>query len=143
VVFSEVPPVERVLSLPYLKHLVRIAQDDDQYVSGQLLTSGESKIVLERPKMPIANIETQRLRIRSFQPNDWQAVYDYTSDPAVMMYIPEGPFIPNPGVPFRSVRGSWWRRGRETVIAFIDRRSPRMEGFRRIPYYSRRSQGVR
>jgi RimJ/RimL family protein N-acetyltransferase len=44
--------------------------------------------------MPIDYIETQRLRIRSFQPDDWQAVYDYTSDPAVMMYIPEGPFTP-------------------------------------------------
>lgn len=42
--------------------------------------------------MPIDHIETQRLRIRSFQRNDWQAVYDYTSDPAVMMYIPEGSF---------------------------------------------------
>ena len=44
--------------------------------------------------MTIDHIETQRLRIRSFQPNDWQGVYDYTSDPAVMMYIPEGPFTP-------------------------------------------------
>jgi len=44
--------------------------------------------------MPIDHIETQRLRIRSFQPNDWQAVYDYTSDPAVMACIPEGPFTP-------------------------------------------------
>ena len=44
--------------------------------------------------MPIRHIETQRLRIRSFQPDDWQAVYDYTSDPDVMMYIPEGPFTP-------------------------------------------------
>ena len=44
--------------------------------------------------MTIGHIETQRLRIRSFQPNDWQGVYDYTSDPAVMMYIPEGPFTP-------------------------------------------------
>jgi [ribosomal protein S5]-alanine N-acetyltransferase len=44
--------------------------------------------------MPIDHIETQLLSIRSFQPNDWQGVYDYTSDPAVMMYIPEGPFIP-------------------------------------------------
>ena len=44
--------------------------------------------------MTIGQVETQRLRIRSFQPNDWQAVYDYTSDPAVMMYIPEGPFTP-------------------------------------------------
>lgn len=44
--------------------------------------------------MPIDNIETQRLRIRSFQHNDWQAVYDYTSDPAVMVYIPEGLFTP-------------------------------------------------
>jgi [ribosomal protein S5]-alanine N-acetyltransferase len=40
------------------------------------------------------HIETQRLRIRSFQPIDWQAVYDYTSDPAVHEYIPEGPFTP-------------------------------------------------
>jgi len=44
--------------------------------------------------MTIDHIETQRLRIRSFQPSDWQAVYDYTSDPDVMMYIPEGPFTP-------------------------------------------------
>ena len=44
--------------------------------------------------MPIDTIETQRLRIRSFQHNDWQAVYAYTSDPDVMMYIPEGPFTP-------------------------------------------------
>src|SRR5688500_17420431 len=44
--------------------------------------------------MPIDHIETQRLRFRSFQRNDWQAVYDYTSDPAVRMYIPEGPFTP-------------------------------------------------
>jgi [ribosomal protein S5]-alanine N-acetyltransferase len=44
--------------------------------------------------MPIDTIETQRLRLRSFQRNDWPAVYDYTSDPAVMVYIPEGPFTP-------------------------------------------------
>jgi RimJ/RimL family protein N-acetyltransferase len=44
--------------------------------------------------MPIDAIDTQRLRLRAFQRNDWQAVSDYTSDPAVMMYIPEGPFTP-------------------------------------------------
>jgi RimJ/RimL family protein N-acetyltransferase len=44
--------------------------------------------------MPIDNIETQRLRIRSFQYDDWQATYEYTSDPDVMRYIPEGPFTP-------------------------------------------------
>ena len=44
--------------------------------------------------MTIGHIETHRLRIRSFQPKDWQAVYDYTSDPALMLYIPEGPFTP-------------------------------------------------
>ena len=44
--------------------------------------------------MPIDRIETQQLRIRSFQPDDWQAVYDYTSDPDVMAYIPEGPLTP-------------------------------------------------
>src|SRR5262245_34338627 len=44
--------------------------------------------------MPIATIETQRLRLRSFQRHDWPAVYDYTSDPTVMVYIPEGPLTP-------------------------------------------------
>jgi RimJ/RimL family protein N-acetyltransferase len=44
--------------------------------------------------MSIVDLETQRLRIRSFRRNDWQAVHDYTSDPDVMMYIPEGPFSP-------------------------------------------------
>jgi RimJ/RimL family protein N-acetyltransferase len=44
--------------------------------------------------MTIANIETQRLRIRAFRRDDWPAVHDYTSDPAVMMYLPEGPFTP-------------------------------------------------
>jgi [ribosomal protein S5]-alanine N-acetyltransferase len=44
--------------------------------------------------MPIDYFETQRLRIRSFQRNDWQALYDYTSDSALMVYIPEGPFSP-------------------------------------------------
>ena len=44
--------------------------------------------------MTIDHIDTQRLRLRSFQRNDWQAVYEYTSDPAVMGYIPEGLFTP-------------------------------------------------
>lgn len=35
-------------------------------------------------------IETERLRIRPFQDEDWAAVYAYTSNPAVMAYIPEG-----------------------------------------------------
>jgi RimJ/RimL family protein N-acetyltransferase len=42
--------------------------------------------------MPIDPIDTPRLHLRSFQRNDWPAVYDYTSDPAVMVYIPDGPF---------------------------------------------------
>ena len=44
--------------------------------------------------MPIANVETPRLRLRAFQPHDWQAVYAYTSDPTVMVYIPEGLLTP-------------------------------------------------
>lgn len=35
-------------------------------------------------------IETERLRIRPLVPEDWQAVHDYTSDAAVMTYLPEG-----------------------------------------------------
>jgi len=40
-------------------------------------------------------IDTPRLRVRSFQCNDWPAVYEYTSDPAVLVYIPEGLLTPD------------------------------------------------
>jgi RimJ/RimL family protein N-acetyltransferase len=40
--------------------------------------------------MDIGPIETQRLSIRHFVPEDWEGVYAYTSDPEVMTYIPEG-----------------------------------------------------
>jgi [ribosomal protein S5]-alanine N-acetyltransferase len=35
-------------------------------------------------------IETERLRIRHFTADDWQAVHVYTSDPVVMTHVPEG-----------------------------------------------------
>ena len=35
-------------------------------------------------------IETERLRIRHFTADDWQAVHAYTSDPVVMTHVPEG-----------------------------------------------------
>ena len=38
------------------------------------------------------NITTERLIIRKFAYDDWQAVYSYTSDANVMKYIPEGVF---------------------------------------------------
>lgn len=37
-------------------------------------------------------IKTNRLVIREFEIQDWQAVYEYTSNPDVMKYIPEGVF---------------------------------------------------
>ncbi|MET4559019.1 ribosomal-protein-alanine N-acetyltransferase [Lysinibacillus parviboronicapiens] len=37
-------------------------------------------------------IKSPRLVIREFEPDDWQAVYAYTSDMNVMKYIPEGVF---------------------------------------------------
>ncbi|MFJ6207575.1 GNAT family N-acetyltransferase [Lysinibacillus sp. NPDC092081] len=37
-------------------------------------------------------IKTKRLLIREFEIQDWQAVYEYTSNPTVMEYIPEGVF---------------------------------------------------
>jgi [ribosomal protein S5]-alanine N-acetyltransferase len=37
-------------------------------------------------------IKTKRLLIREFEIQDWQAVYEYTSNPTVMKYIPEGVF---------------------------------------------------
>ncbi|MFJ8087779.1 GNAT family N-acetyltransferase [Lysinibacillus sp. NPDC095746] len=37
-------------------------------------------------------IKTNRLLIREFEIQDWQAVYEYTSNPNVMKYIPEGVF---------------------------------------------------
>ncbi len=42
--------------------------------------------------MRIKPIDTERLTIRQFMPDDWQKVYDYTADPEVMAYIPEGQF---------------------------------------------------
>ncbi|GIN60209.1 putative N-acetyltransferase YnaD [Robertmurraya siralis] len=40
-------------------------------------------------------IKTNRLLIRNFENNDWQAVHEYTSDCRVMKYIPEGVFTEN------------------------------------------------
>ena len=40
--------------------------------------------------MSFVPIETDRLRIRPFAPDDWPAVHAYASDPAVMAYIPGG-----------------------------------------------------
>jgi len=37
-------------------------------------------------------IETHRLIIRQFEPDDWAGMYEYASDPQVMAYIPEGQF---------------------------------------------------
>lgn len=38
------------------------------------------------------NLITERLTIRKFEITDWQAVFEYTSDPFVMKYIPEEVF---------------------------------------------------
>lgn len=37
-------------------------------------------------------LETERLIIRNFEYNDWQAVHEYTSDINTMRYMPEGIF---------------------------------------------------
>ena len=42
--------------------------------------------------MLIEPIEIERFSIRHFDPQDWQAVYAYTSDATVMSFIPEGQF---------------------------------------------------
>ena len=39
-------------------------------------------------------LETERLRIREFQQSDYDAVYDYSSDPDVVRYMPFGPNTP-------------------------------------------------
>ena len=38
------------------------------------------------------SIKTDRLLIRNFEPNDWKALYEYTSNPEVMHYLPETVF---------------------------------------------------
>jgi RimJ/RimL family protein N-acetyltransferase len=38
------------------------------------------------------DLKTERLMLRKFKEEDWQAVYEYTSNPEVMEYIPEGVF---------------------------------------------------
>jgi RimJ/RimL family protein N-acetyltransferase len=35
-------------------------------------------------------LETERLRVRQLEADDWAAVHAYASDPAVMAYIPDG-----------------------------------------------------
>ena len=35
-------------------------------------------------------IDTERLRIRHFSGDDWQAVHAFTSDPGVMTHVPDG-----------------------------------------------------
>jgi [ribosomal protein S5]-alanine N-acetyltransferase len=42
--------------------------------------------------MQIQPIETERLYIRHFELQDWEAVYAYTADATVMSFIPEGQF---------------------------------------------------
>jgi RimJ/RimL family protein N-acetyltransferase len=42
--------------------------------------------------MQFPTLSTERLTLRPFVPTDWQAVYSYTANPAVMTYIPEGTF---------------------------------------------------
>lgn len=39
-------------------------------------------------------LETERLRIREFQQSDYEAVYEYSSDPEVVQYMPFGPNTP-------------------------------------------------
>lgn len=39
------------------------------------------------------NLTTERCLIRPFIEDDWQDVYAYTSDLAVMKYIPKGVFL--------------------------------------------------
>ncbi|SOC45052.1 GNAT family N-acetyltransferase [Ureibacillus acetophenoni] len=41
------------------------------------------------------NLVSDRLVIRRFVVTDWETVYEYTSDPIVMKYIPEGVFSEN------------------------------------------------
>ena len=40
--------------------------------------------------MPPEPMETRRLAIRQFRPDDWKAVYAYMSDLEVIAYLPEG-----------------------------------------------------
>lgn len=46
------------------------------------------------------NLNTDRLTIRKFEKSDWQAFFEYTSDPIVMKYIPEGVFSEEDAVAF-------------------------------------------
>ena len=47
--------------------------------------------VLVRGAEPVIDtVETPRLLLRPFAPDDWRAVHAYASDPAVMKYIPGG-----------------------------------------------------
>lgn len=45
-------------------------------------------------------IKTNRLVIREFEIGDWHTLYEYTSNPAVMKYIPEGVFTKEDAIEF-------------------------------------------
>ena len=47
-------------------------------------------VTFQETNMHPKTIETQRLIIRQFQPEDWQPVYAYMSDLSVTAYLPEG-----------------------------------------------------
>jgi RimJ/RimL family protein N-acetyltransferase len=40
--------------------------------------------------VPIKPLETERLRLRRFRPDDWEAIYAYASDAATNFYLREG-----------------------------------------------------
>ena len=61
-------------------------------------------------------LETERLRIRDFQQSDYDAVYEYPSDPEVVRYMPFGPNTP------------------EQAQGFLDRVIPNQNEENRINY---------
>jgi RimJ/RimL family protein N-acetyltransferase len=41
------------------------------------------------------HLETERLIIRRFRPNDWRDLYEYLSQPETVKYEPYEPFLPD------------------------------------------------
>jgi [ribosomal protein S5]-alanine N-acetyltransferase len=73
-------------------------------------------------------LETSRLHLRPVAPDDWQAVYAYTSNPAVMRYIPGGALSEDQA---KAIAGA--NDGDEAYVAVILKAENRLIGH--MPYH--------
>lgn len=83
-------------------------------------------------------IETERLLLRSFEPEDWRKVFLYMSDPEVIRYLPEEPYAKEDSERFvlttlerQGERGEW-----PEMLAVVLKAEDRLIGHMPFPVFS-------